>query len=194
MEAAAGTDITIDVEAQDRTAILGQDFLPPVTSITIPEGNTQASVYVYIIDDNVFEGGILESFDLVLSNPDPPIFTGEVRSTGYIRDNDPREPNVDYVGCTVDTTATIAVGRSWLNSNPEGGKIESEYDQDWYKTTLIADHCYQIEVRGKGHADNGLASGLTLPDPLLRGVYTQYGNYIEGGEPRTTTAAATSQP
>ena len=180
MEAAAGTDITIDVGAENRTAVLGQDFLAPVTSITIPEGETQATISVEIIDDNVFEGGILESFDLVLSNPEPPIFAGEVRATGYIEDDEPRRQDVDYVGNTVDTTATIDVGMSWFNDNPVQGKVESEYDQDWYKTTLVENHCYQIEVRGKGHVDNGFARGLTLPDPFLRGLYTQYGNYIEG--------------
>ena len=59
------------------------------------------------------------------------------------------------------------------------GRIEKDYDYDWYRTTLQGGHCYQIEVRGKGNTENGEVEGLTLPDPVLRGVYTQYGNYID---------------
>ena len=176
---AAAIDITLDVDAEDLTATKNQDYQLPVTTVTIPEGETRAYFKVTVIDDSLFDGGRLESFDLVLSNPDPPIFTGEVRTTGYIRDNDPAPAGIDYVDDTVDTTGVIAVGESWLNENPVNGSIEEDYDYDWYRTELQGGHCYQIEVRGQGHTDSGDAQGLTLPDPVLRGVYTQYGNYID---------------
>ena len=155
MGQAAAIDITLDVDADDLTATKNVDYRLPVTTLTIPEGETRAYLKVPIINDRLFDGGRLESFDLVLSNPDPPIFTGEVRTTGYIRDNDPAPAGVDYVDDTTDTTGVITIGESWLNDNPVNGRIEKDYDYDWYRTTLQGGHCYQIEVRGKGHTENG---------------------------------------
>ena len=176
----AGVPISILVDSVNGTAVVGDDYHNVPGAWIIPEGETSVRYKIPITDDNLFEGGRHEYFEIVLSNPDPPIFTGEKRITAYIKDNDAPPAGVDYVGDTTDTTGAITVGESWLNDNPVNGRIEADYDYDWYRTELQRGHCYQIEARGKGHTESGDAQGLTLKDPVLRGVYTQYGNYMEG--------------
>ena len=176
----AGVPITIHVDSVNGTAVVGDDYHNVPGAWIIPEGETSVRYKIPVTDDNLFEGGRHEYFEIVLSNPDPPIFTGEIRTTAYIKDNDAPPAGVDYVDDTTDTTGVIEIGESWLNDNPVNGRIEKDYDYDWYRTELQGEHCYQIEVRGQGNTDSGDATGLTLPDPVLRGVYTKYGNYMEG--------------
>ena len=87
---------------------------------------------------------------------------------------------MDFVGSDTNTGGDLAVGESWINGNPVEGRIEEEWDLDWYKTTLLKDHCYQVDVWGKTMAEEGFADGLTLEDPALEGIYQEDGYYLYG--------------
>ena len=104
-----------------------------------------------------------------------------------------QEEASDDIGDDVETAGTISVGMSWVNKNPVVGRIDHADDEDWYRVDLLADHRYQIDIRGQSSQDyfaqypdedftrdHGPNVELTLPDPLLRGLYDAEGRYIPG--------------
>ena len=187
----AAIPISMDLETIDGAAVRGDDYRFNNPTLVFPAGQTEMFIKLPVIDDTEFDGTRNEDFDLVASNPSVPVFTGRLRATGYILDNETPPPGVDYVDDSVRTDAYINVDESWVNGNAVVGGVEHRYDQDWYRTVLRADRCYQIEVRGKDawedfqrYADDdpiqkyAPAQELTLSDPLIHGVYTDLGNYM----------------
>ena len=191
LDAPAAVPISMDLETVDGAAVRGDDYRFNNPTLVFPAGQTEMFIKLPVIDDADFDGTRNEDFDLVASNPSVPVFTGRLRATGYILDNETPPPGVDYVDDSIRTDAYIDVGESWVNGNAVVGGVEHRYDQDWYRTVLQADRCYQIEVRGKDawedfqrYADDdpiqeyAPAQELTLHDPLIHGVYTDLGNYM----------------
>ena len=191
LDGPAADPISMDLETIDGAAVRGDDYRFNNPTLVFPAGQTEMFIKLPVIDDADFDGTRNEDFDLVASNPSLPVFTGRLRATGYIVDNETPPPGVDYVDDSIQTDAYIDVGESWVNGNAVVGGVEHRYDQDWYRTVLRADRCYQIEVRGKDawedfqrYADDdpiqeyAPAQELTLDDPLLHGVYTDLGNYM----------------
>ena len=187
----AAVPISMDLETIDGAAVRGDDYRFNNPTLVFPAGQTEMFIKLPVIDDADFDGTRNEDFDLVASNPSVPAFTGRLRTTGYILDNETPPPGVDYVDDSVQTDAYINVDESWVEGNAIIGGVEHRYDQDWYRTVLQANRCYQIEVRGKDawedfqrYADDdpiqeyALSQELTLHDPLIHGVYTDLGNYM----------------
>ena len=187
----AAVPISMDLETIDGAAVRGVDYRFNNPTLVFPAGQTEMFIKLPVIDDADFDGTRNEDFELVASNPSVPVFTGRLSATGYILDNETPPPGVDYVDDSVQTDAYINVGESWVEGNAVIGGVEYRYDQDWYRTVLRADRCYQIEVRGKDawedfqrYADDdpiqkyAPAQELTLHDPLIHGVYTDLGNYM----------------
>ena len=181
----------MDLETVDGAAVRGDDYRFNNPTLVFPAGQTEMFIKLPVIDDADFDGARNEDFDLVASNPSVPVFTGQLRATGYILDNETPPPGVDYVDDSIRTDAYIDVGESWVEGNAVVGGVEHRYDQDWYRTVLRADRCYQIEVRGKDAWEDfqeypdddpiqeyAPAQELTLSDPLIHGVYTDLGNYM----------------
>ena len=187
----AAVPISMDLETVDGAAVRGDDYRFNNPTLVFPAGQTEMFIKLPVIDDTEFDGTRNEDFELVASNPSVPVFTGRLSATGYILDNETPPPGVDYVDDSVQTDAYINVDESWVEGNAVIGGVEYRYDQDWYRTVLRADRCYQIEVRGKDawedfqrYADDdpiqkyAPAQELTLHDPLIHGVYTDLGNYM----------------
>ena len=187
----AAVPISMDLETIDGAAVRGDDYRFNNPTLVFPAGQTEMFIKLPVIDDADFDGTRNEDFDLVASNPSVPVFTGQLRATGYIVDNETPPPGVDYVDDSIQTDAYINVGESWVEGNAVVGGVEHRYDQDWYRTVLRADRCYQIEVRGKDAWEDfqeypdddpiqeyAPAQELTLHDPLIHGVYTDLGNYM----------------
>jgi hypothetical protein len=60
-------DVSIDYTTADGSAIAPDDYLSTTGTVTIPAGQTQATVAVPVVDDTAYESN--EDFSLVLSNP-----------------------------------------------------------------------------------------------------------------------------
>ena len=191
LDAPAAVPISMDLETVDGAAVRGDDYRFNNPTLVFPAGQTEMFIKLPVIDDADFDGARNEDFDLVASNPSVPVFTGQLRATGYILDNETPPPGVDYVDDSIRTDAYIDVGESWVEGNAVVGGVEHRYDQDWYRTVLQANRCYQIEVRGKDAWEDfqeypdddpiqeyAPAQELTLSDPLIHGVYTDLGNYM----------------
>ena len=187
----AAVPISMALETIDGAAVRGDDYRFNNPTLVFPAGQTEMFIKLPVIDDADFDGTRNEDFDLVASNPSVPVFTGRLRATGYIVDNETPPPGVDYVDDSVRTDAYINVDESWVEGNAVIGGVEHRYDQDWYRTVLQADRCYQIEVRGKDAWEDfqeypdddpiqeyAPSEELTLSDPLIHGVYTDLGNYM----------------
>ena len=85
-----------------------------------------------------------------------------------IRDDENNgRPYVDLVQGDTSSTRSISDGDSITE------RIEVVNDVDWYRTTLTANHCYEILMEG---ADND--SALSLDDPYIVGIYKSDGEYI----------------
>ena len=187
----AADPISMDLETFDGAAVRGDDYRFNNPTLVFPAGQTEMFIKLPVIDDADFEGTRNEDFDLVASNPSLPVFTGRLRATGYILDNETPPPGVDYVDDSIQTDAYINVDESWVDGNAVVGGVEHRYDRDWYRTVLQENRCYQIEVRGKDAWEDfqeypdddpiqkyAPSQELTLRDPLIHGVYTDLGNYM----------------
>ena len=191
LDGPAAVPISMNLETIDGAAVRGDDYRFNNPTLVFPAGQTEMFIKLPVIDDADFDGTRNEDFELVASNPSLPVFTGQLRATGYILDNETPPPGVDYVDDSVRTDAYINVDESWVEGNAVIGGVEYRYDQDWYRTVLRAGRCYQIEVRGKDAWEDfqeypdddpiqeyAPAEELTLDDPLIHGVYTDLGNYM----------------
>ena len=187
----AADPISMDLETFDGAAVRGDDYRFNNPTLVFPAGQTEMFIKLPVIDDADFDGTRDEDFDLVASNPSVPVFTGRLRTTGYILDNETLPSGVDYVDDSIQTDAYINVDESWVEGNAVVGRVEHRYDRDWYRTVLQQDRCYQIEVRGKDAWEDfqeypdddpiqkyAPSQELTLRDPLIHGVYTDLGNYM----------------
>ena len=191
-----GSDFTVQYETEDGTAQEGSDYEPVAGTATIPEGETSAFVLVRVIDDGDFEGSNAETVGLrVFDASHPLVLQGSTPGRGFVADDEEPPVGADYVGQTVDTEGSVAVGESWYDDDPAiVGRIEyrinARRDVDWYRVTLPRGSCYQIDVRGattwQRHLDGDLPAQyaptepLTLAHPFIQGLYDAAGNYVEG--------------
>ena len=181
-----GTDISVNVEAIDGTAVEGDDYELDINQVTFTRSQAIHYIKIPVIDNAEFGGGGAKSFKLKLTAASHGIPPNSVYLTGIIKDNEEAPEGGDYVSQDVNTGIQIAVGDSWINGNPIKGRIEHLYDQDWYSTELQKNHCYQIDIWGKEmyehfkddpafHVDE-----LTLVDPALTGIHREDGVYLPG--------------
>ena len=97
LDAPAAVPISMDLETVDGAAVRGDDYRFNNPTLVFPAGQTEIFIKLPVIDDADFDGTRNEDFELVASNPSPPVFTGRLRATGYILDNETPPPGVDYV-------------------------------------------------------------------------------------------------
>ena len=191
-----GSDFTVQYETVDGTALAGADYEPVAGTATIPAGETSAFVLVPVIDDDEFEGSNAETVGLrVFGASHPLVLQGSTPGRGFVADDDELPEDADYVGHTVDTDGSVAVGESWYHGTAVNGRIEyrinARRDVDWYRVTLPRGSCYQIDVRGatwQRHLDGDFSAQyaptdpLTLAHPFIQGLYDAVGNYVEGSQ------------
>ncbi len=189
-------DFTVQYETVDGTARAGADYTAVSGTATIPMGETSAFVLVPVIDDGDFEGANAETVGLRLFGASDAHALGfDPFGTGFVADDDELPEDADYVGQTVDTEGSVAVGESWYDDDPAiVGRIEyrinARRDVDWYRVTLPRGSCYQIDVRGattwQRYLDGDFPAQyrptdpLTLAHPFIQGLYDADGNYVEG--------------
>ena len=189
-------DFTVQYETVDGTARAGADYTAVSGTATIPMGETSAFVLVPVIDDGDFEGSNAETVGLRLFGASDAHALGfDPFGSGFVADDDELPEDADYVGQTVDTEESVAVGESWYHGRTAvNGRIEyrinARRDVDWYRVTLPRGSCYQIDVRGattwQRHLDGDFPAQyaptepLTLAHPFIQGLYDAAGNYVEG--------------
>ena len=88
----AAVPISMDLETVDGAAVLGDDYRFNIPTLVFPAGQTEMFIKLPVIDDADFDGTRNEDFELVASNPSVPVFTGRLRATGYILDNETPPP------------------------------------------------------------------------------------------------------
>lgn len=81
-----------------------------------------------------------------------------------------REEAVSAVDAVGSTPATAAV----LSDGSVTGTIDSPYDTDWYRVTLVEGRSYRFDLRGES------SGGGTLADPVITGLYDRSGTLIAG--------------
>ena len=189
-------DFTVQYETVDGTAQAGADYTAVSGTATIPVGQRSVFVLVPVVDDDDFEGGGAETVGLRLFGASDTGALGfDPFGRGRIADNDGPPEGADYVGQTVDSAGSVAVGESWYDDDPAiVGRIEyrinARRDVDWYKVTLPGGSCYEIDVRGaptwQRYLDGDFpvqyapTEALTLAHPFIEGLYDADGNYIPG--------------
>ena len=161
LDKAASEPVTVSYATADGTAQAGEDYEAASGMLTFEPGETEKTVAVTIIDDEVEDSG--QMFRLILSDP-----TGarlaDAEAVGTILNT---EQEGDYAA-DITTTGTVSVGSF------QTGELESAGDVDWIKVTLVGGTSYVIDYEGE---DTGWG---TLFDPYLRGVYDASGDLISG--------------
>ena len=191
-----GNAFTVKYETVDGTARAGADYTAVSGTATIPMGQTSAFVLVPVIDDDEFEGSNAETVGLrVFDASHPLVLQGSTPGSGFVADDEEPPVGADYVGQTVDTEGSVAVGESWYHGRTAvNGRIEyrinARRDVDWYEVDLAGGSCYEIDVRGattwQRHLDGDFPAQyaptepLTLAHPFIQGLYDTDGNYVEG--------------
>ena len=189
-------DFTVQYETVDGTARAGADYTAVSGTATIPMGETSAFVLVPVIDDGDFEGSNAETVGLRLFGASDAYALGfDPFGSGFVADDDELPEDADYVGQTVETEESVAVGESWYHGTAVPGRIEyrinDRRDVDWYRVTLPRGSCYQIDARGatwQRHLDGDFSAQyaptdpLTLAHPFIQGLYDADGNYVEGSQ------------
>ena len=103
LSAASGQDVTFNYTTASGSAIDGSDFTGASGSVTIPAGNTLASLAIATLEDNVHEGD--ESFALTVSGVQRAT-VARATGVGTIGDNDPAPTlTVDFGGCSANETS-----------------------------------------------------------------------------------------
>ena len=152
--------VTVSYATADGTATAGGDYTATSGTLTFAPGETEKTVSVAIIDDEVEDSG--ETFRLVLSSPTNAVLA-DSEATGTIH----TEAMDDHPADTA-TTGMVAVGGTAT------GEIDRAGDRDWFAVTLDAGTRYRVDLKGSRTADG------TLDDPYLRGIHDVDGNLIHG--------------
>ena len=159
LDRAASGPVTVNYATEDDTAYAEEDYLEASGTLTFAAGETEKTVTVMLIDDEVEDSG--ETFRLILSDP-----TGaelaDAEAVGTILNT---EVGDDYPA-DITTTGTVSVGSF------QTGELESSGDVDWIRVTLVGGTEYVIDYEGE---ETGRG---TLFDPYFHGVYDSKGAYV----------------
>ena len=111
---AQGSDVTLDYTISSDSTATSSDYSSLTSgTVTIPAGQTSASITYTLSDDTDAEGVIDETIKLTLSNPSSGIKLGREEAIAYIYDNDAnRTAYEDYIGTynAANETFTVTTG------------------------------------------------------------------------------------
>ena len=101
--------VTVDYATEDATATAGDDYANTSSTLTFAAGQTENTVTVDLVDDDIAED--TETFRLRLSNPSSNAVLGDDSATAAVLDDDdlPKLSVSDAPEATEGTTATFAV-------------------------------------------------------------------------------------
>ena len=172
LESASSGTVTVNYATADGTATAGEDYTATSGTLTFAPGETEKTVAVAIIDDQVEDSG--ETFTLVLSDPSGGRL-GDTEATGTIFNTEPpptrtsvSEPAGENLPANTTTMGVVAVGGTAT------GRVGTQGDRDWFAVTLEANKSYRIDLKGASTSDG------TMGDPQIHGIRDPAGNYIRG--------------
>ena len=174
LESGSSGTVTVNYATADGTAKAGADYTATSGTLTFAPGETEKTVAVAIIDDEVEDSG--ETFTLVLSDPSGGLL-GNTEATGTIFNTESpltmsEAAGEDLPGDTT-TAGTVVAG-------PGGsvtGNIETTADRDWFAVELEAGTPYRIDLKGRRN-DTNFQHG-THDNPKLHGIYDADGNLVD---------------
>ena len=174
LESASSGTVTVNYATADGTAKAGEDYTATSGTLTFAPGETEKTVAVTIIDDEVEDSG--ETFTLVLSDPSGGLL-GNTEATGTIFNTESTLTMSEPAGGDLPGNTTTA-GRVTVGDNGSvTGNIETNADRDWFAVDLEAGTPYRIDLRGR-HNDVNLLHG-TLDNPKLHGIYDADGTLVD---------------
>ena len=163
LESTSSGTVTVNYATADGTATAGEDYTATSGTLTFAPGETEKTVSVAIIDDEVEDSG--ETFRLILSDPAGGSLA-DAEATGTIFNTDPpptqmsvSEAAGEDLPADTTTTGVVAIGAT------AAGEIESGSDRDWFAVTLTAGTRYRIDLKGSDTGDG------TLADPRIYGIH-----------------------
>lgn len=118
--------VSVSYSTANLSARAGQDYVATNGIVTFPAGVTNGAVTVYVIGDTLNE--VMESFRVLLTNPQGNAFIGLGQATGFILDNDAAPglsvSDIQVVeGDVATTTATFTISLS----APSGQLVQVDY-------------------------------------------------------------------
>ena len=161
LDGASTSAVRVNYATADGTATAGDDYEAVQGTLTFAPGETEKTVSVTVIDDNVEDSG--ETFRLLLSSPDGATLA-DSEATGTLLNIE----SWDDFAAGTSTTGVVEVG-----GFVEGG-IDRANDRDWFAVTLEAGKTYWIDLKGSSNGDG------TLSDPYLHGVHDADGALLAG--------------
>lgn len=104
LDRASTSDVRMNFTTADGTAVAGQDYVATAGLLTIPAGQTSATIHVTILADTVTEPQ--ESFVVNLTNADGAVFSNDNQGLAVINDTPPTLPLLSISGGTFAEPAT----------------------------------------------------------------------------------------
>lgn len=149
---AQGSDVTLDYTISSDSTATSSDYSSLTSgTVTIPAGQTSASITYTLSDDTDAEGVIDETIKLTLSNPSSGIKLGREEAIAYIYDNDAnRTAYEDYIGTynAANETFTVTTGLKFDPSYEETDLTSpftftaTDWLQNMKKTQQYGDELY----------------------------------------------------
>ncbi|MCB1100658.1 MAG: hypothetical protein KDN22_34165, partial [Verrucomicrobiae bacterium] len=176
LETATGAPVAVDYSFVNSTAQAGADFTATSGTITIPAGQTTATITVPIINDNIDE--LDETFTVQLSNPiNAPLKTASATIT--IEDDDVSIVSISDAFASEDAeTITFALSLS----NPASRAVTIDYATAGGSATEGADYTRNTGTRTFPAGTTALSLAVQLIDDAL----------VEGSEQFTVTLSNAS--
>ncbi len=100
----APTDIVVSYATSDGTATAGSDYKAATGTVTIPAGQTNATISIDVTGDNTFEPD--ETFTVTLSNPSGGSVLGQATATGTIQTDEVNYKLVPVMSTAAEETGT----------------------------------------------------------------------------------------
>ena len=179
LDGASTSAVRVNYATADGTATAGDDYEAVQGTLTFAPGETEKTVSVTVIDDNVEDSG--ETFRLLLSSPDGATLA-DSEATGTLLNIE----SWDDFAAGTSTTGTVVVGGSTTGGIDMTDNDKA--DKDWFAVELEAGQLYQFDLKGRSTWHG------TLPDPVIEAIYDSDRNKMpytyddDSGEKRNARA------
>lgn len=163
-EPVCGSDFTIDYNTIAKTARASEDFTYITNTLTIPSGNSSATVTVSTIDDTNFE--VEEDFSLIISNHSHGVITKE-SGVGTITDND--SPTHIWTGLGGDDN--WSTGANWSGGSSPGSGSVVVFDNTCTNCNSVVDTNFSVgsvNILNNYSGALNLSSGISLNVSYIR--------------------------
>lgn len=170
LSAPSQSPVTVDFRSVDGTARANLDYTPVLGTLTLPPNTTTATISVPILDDNLAEGLVDETFNIVLENPTGANLRSDVNQGGLgtIVDDDSRAVmqfgQTDYVVAESGAFVQVTLHRRGDVSGPSSVVIST---RDGQFPTAVGGQDYVIVSRTVSFAAGETTKTLNIPGLLI---------------------------